>query len=381
VLERYKQFSIPSEAFVDGLKNISKHIKECISYLDPDSSPGVPLKAYGTSNSEVLETFGVERLITLVYSRLLLLLHTPLDVLKAMSAEQLVQGGYCDPVRVFIKNEPTKGKKVVTKRWRLIHSVSIVDKLIELVLFRSLMKIEIKNWRTIPSKPGIGFEPVDNELVYNTVKAMERPCESDVSGWDFSVAGWQILDDGEDMVKLCGNPVEEWVTLARAKVFIETRAVYQLSDGRMIATNYDGIVHSGKQRTSSSNSRMRVKLAYMAGAEDAIAAGDDCIESYSPGAREFYELAGFKMKGYTEVSTSFEFCSHKYMANGSHAVNDRKMIFHVLHAPVTTYRDLQSYIHAFYQELGTHPDYPSILLDLMEAGLFELEGAQNLYVE
>jgi len=122
-----------------------------------------------------------------------------------MTPQQLVKMGWCDPVRLFVKQEPHKLIKVITKRFRLISSVSIVDQLVERVLFGVQNRKEIDSWQLIPSKPGIGLTDEMARSVYNNVKMASnrfKMYEADVSGWDWSVQLWELLADAEIRVRL-----------------------------------------------------------------------------------------------------------------------------------------------------------------------------------
>jgi hypothetical protein len=133
--------------------------------------------------------------------------------LRQLTAVELVQGGFADPVRLFIKEEPHSIAKCEKKRWRLISSVSIVDKLVEYVLFKIQNQKEIDNWRDIPSSPGFGFsqelvELLDSEVRGELLKGKLR--SSDVLGFDFSQDGTEIDSDAEVRVHLgCYNPESE----------------------------------------------------------------------------------------------------------------------------------------------------------------------------
>jgi hypothetical protein len=329
-----------------------------------DASPGVPYASIASTNEKLIQNYGKHRLIADVNKRMSLLSRKD----WTFDPVSNVRNGLSDPVRMFVKNEPHKIEKLREGRVRLIHSVSIVDKLIELVLFKALLIKEISNWNNIPSKPGMGFTEEDVSSIIESVKTMRKPKESDVSGWDFGVSDWEMIDDTENIIKLCLNPTELWKTLVRNKTICETMAVFQFSDGEMVVADYAGIVNSGKLRTSSSNSRMRVRAAYMIGAEEAIAAGDDCVEDEVEDAIAKYLVLGHKIKQYEDAVDGFEFCSHKYFEKGIVSTNVRKLIMNLLHNKPKNEIETRLYILGFWNELGTHPEWDKIYSDILEAG-------------
>nr|WNK15295.1 MAG: RNA-dependent RNA polymerase [Polerovirus monocotyledonae 2] len=236
-----------------------------------------------------------------------------------MTAEQLVQNGLCDPIRLFVKGEPHKLSKLIEGRYRLIMSVSIVDQLVARVLFQNQNKREIALWRAIPSKPGFGLSTDEQtrdfvsslsavvgtspETLCDSWKSLVRP--TDCSGFDWSVAYWMLEDDITVRNHLTLELNEATKRLRNAWLKCISNSVLCLSDGTLLAQSLPGIQKSGSYNTSSSNSRIRVMAAYHVGADWAIAMGDDCLESPNSNLTEYKEL-GFKV----EESEKLEFCSH-----------------------------------------------------------------------
>lgn len=355
---------------------LRKRICEVIGFVKRDASPGVPYAFVASTNGKLLDTYK-ELIIDCVIDRIRLRNQYSLSQLNDMTPEELVQKGLVDPVRVFVKSEPHKIKKLNEGRVRLIHSVSIVDKIIEMVLIRDLTKLEINNWYRIPSKPGIGFTTEDNDLVYEDVISNKPMCASDVEGWDWNVEKWQIVDDAEMVIKLCNNPSKIWEHQVRIGALIECKSVYQFSDGLMVKNLFEGIVNSGKYKTSSGNSRMRTKLAKLVGADKTIAAGDDAVESFVKDAIEKYKRFGFKIKAYDLVEDSFEFCSRIYSSKGSWPINVGKMVMNLIHNTPRNLFEFRMYMMGFENDLGSHPDFENIMQAVAEVGYFEQAGAQE----
>lgn len=241
-----------------------------------------------------------------------------LNALERMSAEELVRKGFCDVVRLFVKNEPHSEAKVRSRRFRLISSVSLVDQVVERVLFSIQNNHEIANWKTIPSKPGIGLDTDDQiAAIWNSVVgylSKGQLAQSDVTGWDFAVKGWLLDAEAVMRVRLANCPIDSPFGVAvRARYVCMKRKVFYLSDGRMLAQRVDGIQPSGSYTTGSSNSRERVLVSRIVGASWAIAMGDDCLEKFLSHASERYAAIGFPLKDYRLCVDKFEFCSHEFV--------------------------------------------------------------------
>lgn len=342
--------------------------------LKPEASPGVPHAKISNRNDQLMSIMG-DRFNSVVLDRIEKILSLTSDQLTQMDRRVRIDNNLVDPVRVFVKNEPHKIEKIREGRVRLIMSVSLTDKVIEMLISKHLCKLEIQNWRTIPSKPGIGFSDEDNAYVFNDIvdSGLEM-YSSDVSGWDWGVKEWQILDEAESLIKLASNPSSDWMHLLKMKAHLEAESVYQFSDGVMVAPLFKGIVNSGKLRTSRGNSWMRVRLADLVGSRKTIAAGDDCIESRVDNAAEKYLKYGIRLKGYDLVRDTFEFCSRIYSANGSYAVNKEKMIMNLLHQSPKSFLEYNMTMVGFIDELQSRDDFISILELIRLAGYFEVEG-------
>lgn len=344
------------------------------AFVKVDASPGSPCAKTALRNDQLLDILG-ERFNDIVLDRIEAILDLGEKELLELTRRERMDLNLMDPVRVFVKNEPHKISKIKEGRVRLIMSVSLVDKMIEMLISRHLCKLEIQNWRDIPSKPGIGFSEQDNRSVYEDVTF--SPFEmmyADVSGWDMSVKDWMIRDEADVIVKLCDNPSPVWEHLLRMKAILESESIFQFSDGELVVTNFKGIVNSGKQRTSRGNSFIRVRLADLVGSRKTLAAGDDTVESKAEDAYNKYASFGITLKEYEPVTDSFEFCSHKYTPTGAYALNAEKMVMNLLHQNPTTPMEMRLSLIGFRDELSSRPDFASIVEDVESVGYFEVEG-------
>lgn len=292
--------------------------------------------ALAPTNGKLLDEY--EALVRrLVVARLRILAG---PALAGRTAVELVQMGACDPVRIFVKNEPHSAAKLSEGRVRLISSVSLIDQIVERVLWGLQNDAEIASWYRIPSKPGLGLEDGDTALLCSEVQrklALGRAAASDMSGWDFSVQAFEF--DNEVLLRnaLNGSTLDTLYGRVNAnRMYCLSLSVFTLSDGTMIAQRERGIMKSGSYGTSSINSRQRVAAAYYAGADWCIAAGDDAVEAYIRQAAERYSALGHNLKGYDLLvgsleSFGFEFCS-TWMSRGvGYPVDYSKSLFRLLH--------------------------------------------------
>jgi hypothetical protein len=299
------------------------------------SSPGVPMVKVEQLNSKLIDGHGVF-LANAAFQRLVLLRGDKL--VEPMTPEQLVQGGFCDPVRVFVKQEPHSLEKAREGRFRLISSVSVIDQIVERVLCRRQNNAEILDWKNLASCPGIGLtDDSDNVNIWNKVQVAAEDFDvaySDLSGFDWSVQEFELVGDAKCRVELAHAQNTAYERMLMNRVFCLCRTVFCLSDGTLMAQVHPGVQLSGSYNTSSTNSRIRVVAAFFVGADWCIAMGDDAVEKAIEGAKDKYIMLGKRVKEYTVTSAgqSFDFCSHTF-CGGSVAkpINWSRSLFRLLH--------------------------------------------------
>lgn len=298
--------------------------------IPKDSKPGVPYSVLGADNKDIVLEHP-EFIADLVIDRLKILSTTDCSLLTPV---ELVQIGACDPVRVFVKGEPHSQNKVNQERWRLIFAVSIVDQLIERLLCSTQNKAEIKNWLKCPSAPGINLTSDETlaelyELV-KTLKGTGDLAEADVTGWDWSVKEWELILEADMRARL-GNFPEATARLLRNRQYCVSRSVYAMPDGRLLVLHGNGVQLSGCYNTSSTNSRLRVLIAFLIGAQWAYAMGDDCLEDPVEGAMEKYLALGHALKMYGVRSDGeFEFCSSLHTPLGAWPIDGTKTLYRLI---------------------------------------------------
>lgn len=356
--------------------DLEKEVRECLTVVKLDSSPGVPWVTWATTNGKLLEDHE-ELVVRVTVERLQLLLEADPELLRMLTAEQLVQQGYCDPVRLFVKQEPHTTQKVLEKRFRLICSVSLPDQIIERILARRQNNYEIDHWEEIPSKAGIGFTDDMVRSLWEQVKPLlEVGClvETDMSGWDWSVQGWELDAEAEMRIRLGAD--ERMARLIRNRFRCLSLSVFCLSNGRMFAQVVPGLMKSGSYCTSSSNSRIRVLAAQLIGA-DCVAMGDDSLETYvGDDLPERYRALGHRLKQYKRCADGFEFCSQLYQDGTAHPISWPRTFFRLLNQRNTKTEERMALLVQFVQEMRHHPS----LRDFTEC-IVELGWISNEYTD
>lgn len=294
----------------------------------PDSTPGVPLSKLGSTNALVLASH--EPLVRDLVCESLLRAVEMGDEVFELSPLDLVRYGIRDPVRLFVKDEPHAEKKFRSGKMRLISGVSLRDQLKERVLGRIQNSHEIAEWETCPSKPGIGLDDDGLLAMADTFSSMLSRgglCATDVSGWDWSVQGWELWADAECRYRLARGAGDLYHFLLRVQAYCVANSVFVLPDGRMISQDIPGVQLSGSYFTSSSNSRMRVLASLVArlqaghrlsGPLDIVAMGDDCVEKLMEGVKEELEKLGHVTKDAVvwRKLEGISFCSHVWHKEG-----------------------------------------------------------------
>jgi len=299
---------------------------------------------------------------TLVYARLQKLSQVE-D--SPQSAVQLVREGFCDPVRIFVKNEPHNPDKVAQGRLRLIASVSLVDQMCERILYGRQNMLEIDKWIDIPSKPGMGLDDVSLKNLFQTWSMMSKPYEADMSGWDFSMQAWEMLWEADFRALLAGLSNTGFHRALRNRAKCEMTSLFMLSDGRLISQNVPGKRCSGSYNTSAGNSRVRVMVGHLIGARSIFAMGDDSVEDCSDTdvkrCTAKYRELGHVCKMYEPCKNGFEFCSTQIDSiNGvvqGFPKNWAKSTFRLLF----TTKDYAERLNQYAYEMRWHPQVDSLV--------------------
>lgn len=250
--------------------------------LDWNSSPGYPFLMRAPTNRIL---FKVEEGIPLQQEvdRMWLLLQNRLEERDA------------DPVRLFVKPEPHKVKKLDSHRYRLISSVSVLDQIIDHMLFGELNQSLIDNWPFIPNRPGW------SQLVGGwRAMPVETWTATDKSGWDWTAQAWLFELVLELRYRLCKNPSPKWLELAvwRYKALFSDQCRFITSGGLVLRQRRPGVMKSGCVNTISDNTLMQVILHLRVCATLEIPAGcligmgDDVLQETLDREEDYLDMLG-----------------------------------------------------------------------------------------
>lgn len=219
------------------------HFVRVVKDVDMTSSPGYPYMQQFTTNRQFLSA---DEVGNIPLSRLQYVWDLVSDRINSRDS---------DPIRLFIKPEPHKRSKMDKEAYRLISSVSIVDQVIDAMLFGSMNDEMVKNWPKLPTR--VGWSPF-----YQGYKSVQRNwLACDKSGWDWSVMPWLVELVIKARKSLCLNPNQIWLDLVdfRYKQLYD-HALFILSNGLMVRQKFVGVMKSGCFNTITDNSIMQILL-------------------------------------------------------------------------------------------------------------------------
>nr|WRQ64820.1 RNA-dependent RNA polymerase [Sobelivirales sp.] len=305
----------------------------------------------------------------MVNDRLRVMREVSLPVDGPLKAVSLVELGFTDPVRLFVKNEPHSIEKLKNERYRLVSSVSVCDEIVERLLFSEQNDIEIDSWRTCPSKPGMGLSSDEqNAELFGIIEPHlgRKLYDSDAAGWDWGFQSW-FYDMDRRRRELCasGPGYELWKKFMFVRFEALKWTMFITSDGVVYIQTKPGVMLSGSYVTSSTNSGARVSLATLLGAEWAIAMGDDAGEENSKDPEkliEEYDFYGVRIKEIKRCEHEFEFCSHVFRDGKAYPLNFWKGAYRLLSKPPSEMELLQ-----FANEYRNVPDELERLVAFMQS--------------
>jgi len=245
---------------------------------------------------------------------------------------QLINGEeVSDPIRLFIKREPHTKLKASLLRWRLIWSISVMDQLIDAILWEESLQAEIRNYRHIPTKVGMSLFKGGWDELYKSLEGLDGRTygAADFSSFDWTVGAWCYDLDTQSRFDLCLSDLpDNFKKLAKARDHMLQWGNVVFSDGMVVKPLKGGIQKSGSKRTISMNSKINLAIKILAALKKygkfdwsehrMVAMGDDSLGFMDFTFEEFNAICeelGFRLK-YLETSKSLmdlDFCSHGFM--------------------------------------------------------------------
>jgi len=275
--------------------------REILEHVDRRASPGLPLMRIAPTNGDLLFSKGELR-----EDRFEFIYQCVIDKLENKTA---------DPIRLFIKQEPHKMAKIEEGRFRLISSVSLIDSLIDRMIFGPFFDKVLTNYQIGGSM--IGWTPL-----YGGWRLLPYQCYGyDMTAWDYTVPLWLIEDFLEviriNLVTDSESAFGTWADLARwrfSSLFVDPTFV--CSNGFRFKQLVSGLMKSGSFLTILGNTMMQLLLDFTLSFEageplsEVTAMGDDTMRQAPLSANKLalFEKFGFIIKGCERN----EFCGFKW---------------------------------------------------------------------
>jgi hypothetical protein len=312
--------------------------------VDGSKTPGYPLNLFYGTNGQALES-EFDLIVDAAVARLHMWLSDSSEGLFEGSSYSLVASGIVDPSTIFIKDEPHPARKVRDKRYRCITPVSLVDQLVEAVLFGDMAEYLKAALFRSGSAVGIGFSDaqMDDLREFVREKLIElrgHMLSDDVSGFDAMHTEQMLLATCDlDELRFVGtHPCTKLWRANRRWAKVSSRSVSVF--GSVLMTKViPGMINSGSRDTSRRNTSLRLIYGHLIltsmGTEGFVLAnGDDCVtiakslDGYEQHAGKY----GIKVRDVLKSDEEFEFCSHRYRLDsvGAPLTSWPKSIFRML---------------------------------------------------
>ncbi|APG75796.1 hypothetical protein 2 [Hubei sobemo-like virus 25] len=345
------------------------HFRRVVLNLDYTSSPGYPYMRSYPTNRDMLkpdedgnpDPIREELLWQMVQTRL--------------------QEGDMDPIRLFIKPEPHKLKKLEGHRYRLISSVSVVDQVVHAMLFGVLNDKMSDNWPYIPNKSG--WSP--HYGGYRNIP-LTGWMATDKSGWDWSAQPWTFEMVFTLRKMLCQNLEEHplWEKLAaRAYQQLYTDPVFINTYGHLLQQKKPGVQKSGCFNTLADNCIQQVIIHYRVCDDLGLAPGqmmcmgDDVYQQTPPDKDRYLEKLGeyCRLKEAAEVP---EFAGYRFGHRRIEPLYKGKHAFVLLHLNEQLAQDTLDSYSLMYHE-SRDRDFVRALIRIMGYETRPLEWADEIF--
>lgn len=317
--------------------------------LDWDSTPGIcSLRHLGTTNREIFgwDGFRVDP------ERYNAVKETVRDRFKAL----LDGNPISDPLNVFIKREPHKIAKCDEGKYRLISGVSLVDTLVDRILFGWLLRTALSTVLETPCM--LGWSPIRGGWrVLSRMFSNRQVTCMDKASFDWTVVRWMVAAAESIILQLPVNPPLWWKKMVRLRFrLLYADCVYQFSDGTQVQQDVVGIQKSGCLLTLILNSLWQILLhSYVCldlnwdpFIDMPLTLGDDTIQRWRRTERELQDYTsrlsnlGPKIKS-TTLQHWVEFAGFIVVGNSCIPAYWMKHLFKILYAehPIDTLQQYQ----------------------------------------
>lgn len=298
-----------------------EHFRDVVSDMDMTATPGYPYQLSFQTNGTFLGYRGDGTFDE--------------DILRQQYRVTMdrIRHRECDPIRLFIKPEPHKSSKREKQSWRLISAVSVMDQIIDHLLFDEMNKNMVEEHLTIV--PQVGWAP----LYLGWTNIPFGGVAMDKSGWDWSAKPWLFEETLNLRKALCENLSEQWSELAawRYECLFGT-PVFVTSGGQFLRQKQPGVMKSGCVNTITDNSIMQDILNKVVEIETGECSpwmksmGDDTYQA-TPRDLRTYVAALSKYCIVKDVKSAAEFAGFSFSVDYVEPLYFGKHCYNLLHAP------------------------------------------------
>lgn len=235
-------------------------------------------------------------------------------------AERLSQRPEADPLKVFIKPEPHKIEKILDGRLRLIAGVSLVDTMVDRILFGQVFREVLKTAGKTDIMIGWNVFNHGSALLQRMLGKHKRYLAIDKKHWDWSCPYW-LLEEFRELLKILmpGASQHFYTMIDNRFDALFKEAVFSFGGDVRIKQKGEGILKSGWFLTIFFNSFGQTYLHDLAEMKmgidlpRALAMGDDVVSGYFEDWETYsgiLENMGFINK--LKITEKPEFCGFSF---------------------------------------------------------------------
>lgn len=247
-----------------------------------------------------------------------------------------------DNIKVFVKQEAHKAKKLEDGTYRLISAVSLVDTMIDRILFGWLARNVLATAGKTPCL--VGWSPVRGGWRQLNDRFRNKPVVClDRSAWDWTVQGYLVDCWLLFLENIAYGHAEWWRKAVRARFeLLFEKAVFQFEDGTIVKQPIRGVMKSGCFLTIILNSLSQSILHYIANArcgqrmslKQPLTIGDDTVQESFDWLEEYalrMEELGVTLKG-VKIQHWVEFAGFAYNGTTCWPAYWQKHLFNLAHS-------------------------------------------------
>lgn len=320
--------------------------------IDPSSSPGYPLNLSFTTNRQLFK-FDEEGNFS----------EEAAEMVWAMVKDH-IEGRYADPIRLFVKPEPHTKAKIQMQRYRLISSVSVVDSIIDHMLFSPFNDQVAATHQDLSCK--VGWSQYGGGWMSVPLDGVAM----DKSSWDWTAKSWLFEITYEVRKQLCVNMTQQWEDLASFRYkSLFGQPHFVTSGGLVFRQTIPGIMKSGCVNTIIDNSMMqeiihlRACLALDIPIGWIMTMGDDTYQSEPPDLEAYCDFIS-KFCLLKQVERKAEFAGVRFFPTRVEPAYWAKHCYQLLHANDKFVQEIASSYRLFYHHSRYVKVIEKVLLEL-----------------